>query len=244
MLTTGKDPASLVLSWVVKYNIKESLTIRKSLCSFFPYTVFVPLRLDLQLDDIQSGAAGKQQKTLFSPLSVAGVCTIQEQWKPNWTNAAFGSVLLDWIRFDLFCLVSLVSRLQYKREREKRFFSLHVVWMEKKKEKYSGFFCISSNRTLHLQQFISFGIWEQIRKETRRFLFCQFTFQFNQIHVFFFKRLSLVQFSLVQFSSAGCQAPAVVRSRQFLFSTSRSDYPPLHHAHVLPSCWHQVAVVV
>ena len=46
IITTGRIPASLVLSWVVKYKIKESLTIRKSLCSFFPYTVFVPMLLD------------------------------------------------------------------------------------------------------------------------------------------------------------------------------------------------------
>lgn len=200
MLTTGKNPASLVLSWVVKYNIKESLTIRKSLCSFFPYTAFVPLRLDVQLDDIQSGVAGKQQKTLFSPLSVAGVCTIQEQWKPNRTNAAFGSVLLDWIR--LICFVSCHWWVGYStnvRERKERFFSFtcSVNGKKKKRRNIQDFFVFqatahyTSNSSSHL------GSESRSGRKPRRFLFCQFTFQFNQIHVFFFFLSIRVWFSSV-----------------------------------------------
>lgn len=55
-------------------------------------------------------------------------------------------------------------------------------------------------------------------------------------------RFSLVQFSSVQFSSAGFQVPR--HQSKPTVSVSASDYPPLHHAHVLPSGRHQVAVVV
>lgn len=117
-------------------------------------------------------------------------------------------VLFSWIRSVWFvCLVSLVTRLQYVRG------SLFFLTCSVKKEKGRNLdFCISSSCTLHLQQFISFGICLQIRKETsgHKFLFCQITsVQFIQIHFFSFLvsvHLSLVWFGWVCFGWV--QAPA------------------------------------
>lgn len=137
---------------------------------------------------------------------------------------------------------------QYERERES--FSLHVVWI-KKRRNIQDFFCMSSNRTLHLQKFIFSGSKSRSGIETLGLLFCQITSvqadpllsSASELNV------SLVRFSLVQFSSAGVSwvpgPPAAVRNRQYLFlSFCPSDYPPLHHTHVLPSGRHQVAVIV
>lgn len=106
--------------------------------------------------------------------------------------------LLGFDPFDLFCLMSLVSRLQHVRG---RFFFLHVVWIKKRRNIQD--FCISSNLTLHLQQFISLGIWEQIRKENlrKRVPLLSIHFSSGRSTFVFSFNLSLVRFSLVQFSS-------------------------------------------
>lgn len=176
VLIKGKSPASLVLSWVVKYKIKESLTIRKSLCPFFPYTVFVPVLLDLRRDDIQSSVRYLWREFAQYKSSESRTVQVQSESQSLWF------CLLGLDPFDLFCLMSLVSRLQYMRER--LFFFFFTCSVNKEKRRNIQDFCISSNRTLHLQQFISFGIWEQIRKETSGSSSVN-SLQFRQIHFLF-----------------------------------------------------------
>lgn len=162
----------------------------------FPYTVFVALLLDLRRCSVlkRLRRAAKQNPT--SPLSVAGACTIQEQWKPNCTNAVVKSeplVLVSWIWSVWVVLSRVVGDKATVRVRD--FLFLHVVWRKKKEEEED--FCVSSSCAFHLHQFISFGICEQIRKETSSFSSVK-SLQFIQIQPLFF--LSLVRFTLVQFS--------------------------------------------
>lgn len=93
---------------------------------------------------------------------------------------AFGSVYLDLSR--LICFVSCHWWAGYSTwERDFFFFTCSVT---KGKRRNIQDFCISSNCTLHLQQFISFGIWEQIRKETSGSSSVN-SLQFRQIHFLF-----------------------------------------------------------
>lgn len=140
-LITGRSPTSLVLSWVVKYKIKESLTIRKSLRSLFPYTVFVPMLLDLQHDEIQSGSEIQQAAKQTSSVHYLWLECAQYKNSESQTvqmqseSQSLWFCLLGFDPFDLFCLMSLVSRLQHVRGR----FFFFTCSVNKEKEKYSRF---------------------------------------------------------------------------------------------------------
>lgn len=86
---------------------------------------------------------------------------------------------------------------------------------------------------------------DQEKKRFLLFLFCQFT-SVQQIHILsFWVNLSLVWISSVPFSLVCFSRISGFSSgNKYLFLRAPSDYPPLHHAHVLPSSWHQVAVIV